>query len=892
MANILSQLVVELLDRVSGPARRVSQSLNGITRSVRDANRAPLSFGDRLDAAITRNNRALDEARGRMVDAVGTLYVLKGALTAPVQSAIQLETALAGLGAKANLSNEQLQSIARSAAEAGQRTNQFTARMIEAQDFLVGMGLDVDRSTRAIESIGKASTATGSDILDMSKAAFSAMQNLRIAPEQLAQSFDIMAKAGKEGGFELRDMAQYLPAITGLASTKGMTGAKGLADIAAALQIVRRTAGDSSEAATNFSNILQKINANDAIRNFAKKGIDIQKVLKDAEAQGASPLEAALRAINRAIGGDLSRLGELFADAQVQKGLIPLLQGMDDYIALREEALGASGVIDDDFARMMETNAEKLKAFQIAWENFKADLGKALIPALGAIAKALTPILEGFGRFVDQYPRLASALVGITVGFVALKAAISAISFIGLMGKGGALSATAFSVRTLGAALMRLRGGAQQAIALQTALAAMSGAKFTGMAKLAVGLKGMVMSVPGIAGLVSVLGRLKAAVAGLGAVQAGAAAFNATNLVGLARLGVALKAVLAAIPGLSAIGSAIVAIGTAAAAISAPVWGTIAVVVAAVAAAGFLLWKYWQRVSAVFRGFASGIWEAVKPAVEWMAPAFEPILALANKIGEGFAWAKGKIVEFFSWLGSFFQQEQLTEGQTAQYENLGRRIAQGLVNAITFIPRKIAELVVAVGSAVAQLGSAIVNGITAAMSGLAAQIGGILQGVVAAIVARMSGFADAGRSLMRAMWDGMVQVFTDMKAWMGRKVDELVNIAKRAGSAVRNFFGGGDSGGNGKAPGARAKGGPISQGSTYLVGERGPELITPGRSGYVNPAGASPQGGPITVSPVFNMTFNGKADPEMTAEHIRRVLRDEVREVFRGVYSDTGMRFA
>jgi phage-related minor tail protein len=89
----------------------------------------------------------------------------------------------------------------------------------------------------------------------------------------------------------------------------------------------------------------------------------------------------------------------------------------------------------------------------------------------------------------------------------------------------------------------------------------------------------------------------------------------------------------------------------------------------------------------------------------------------------------------------------------------------------------------------------------------------------------------------------------------------------------------------------RATGGPVSRGTSYLVGERGPELITAGRSGYVNRAGSFPAGG-INVSPVFNMTFNGRTDAEDVVQQIRRVLRDEVRETFRGVYADAGLRFA
>lgn len=76
--------------------------------------------------------------------------------------------------------------------------------------------------------------------------------------------------------------------------------------------------------------------------------------------------------------------------------------------------------------------------------------------------------------------------------------------------------------------------------------------------------------------------------------------------------------------------------------------------------------------------------------------------------------------------------------------------------------------------------------------------------------------------------------------------------------------------------GMRALGGPISAGRAYLVGERGPEVVTPTRSGYVHPAGASSRmlgandnGGRPPV------TFNiyGATDPEETARIVDRRLR-------------------
>ena len=48
--------------------------------------------------------------------------------------------------------------------------------------------------------------------------------------------------------------------------------------------------------------------------------------------------------------------------------------------------------------------------------------------------------------------------------------------------------------------------------------------------------------------------------------------------------------------------------------------------------------------------------------------------------------------------------------------------------------------------------------------------------------------------------------------------------------------------------GARAGGGPVSSGSTYLVGENGPELFTPGASGSITPNHALGGGGGVSVA--------------------------------------------
>jgi hypothetical protein len=70
--------------------------------------------------------------------------------------------------------------------------------------------------------------------------------------------------------------------------------------------------------------------------------------------------------------------------------------------------------------------------------------------------------------------------------------------------------------------------------------------------------------------------------------------------------------------------------------------------------------------------------------------------------------------------------------------------------------------------------------------------------------------------------------------------------------------------------GFKAMGGPVTSGTSYIVGEQGPELFTPNRSGSITPNHALGGGG----GSVINLTVNGAIDPEGTARAIINVLNN------------------
>jgi len=86
----------------------------------------------------------------------------------------------------------------------------------------------------------------------------------------------------------------------------------------------------------------------------------------------------------------------------------------------------------------------------------------------------------------------------------------------------------------------------------------------------------------------------------------------------------------------------------------------------------------------------------------------------------------------------------------------------------------------------------------------------------------------------------------------------VIEFGSKVGSFVGGLFGGG-----------RAAGGPVMRGTTYLVGEQGPELFTPSSSGSIIPNNALGRG-----SSTISITVNGAIDSESTARQIVQILND------------------
>jgi hypothetical protein len=129
---------------------------------------------------------------------------------------------------------------------------------------------------------------------------------------------------------------------------------------------------------------------------------------------------------------------------------------------------------------------------------------------------------------------------------------------------------------------------------------------------------------------------------------------------------------------------------------------------------------------------------------------------------------------------------------------------------------------------------------------------------------------------------GIITLFANLVGLIDAAVEAVKALARAmADSVVGKAVGAIASGIGGVFGGGRAAGGSVMGGASYLVGEKGPEIFTPGSSGSITPNGAL--GGAT-----YNITVNGALDGEGVARQIVDILN---RSQARGTQGASNLAF-
>ncbi|WP_238553305.1 phage tail tape measure protein, partial [Dickeya sp. DW 0440] len=198
----------------------------------------------------------------------------------------------------------ELDNVIRDSVKFGGGTKEGAA---ETLDTLLASGaVEMDSAKAMLPVLQKYSTATGTDSKDLAQIAIRLKQTFGISDKDIGRALNMAISAGQGGGFELKDMAKWLPQQLALASSTGMKGLDDFSVLLGLNQASAITAGTKDEAGNNAVNLLQKINSQDAA-NAAKKikingkGIDLPGSIAAARGKGMNALDAFVEIVDKVV---------------------------------------------------------------------------------------------------------------------------------------------------------------------------------------------------------------------------------------------------------------------------------------------------------------------------------------------------------------------------------------------------------------------------------------------------------------------------------------------------------------------------------------------------------------------------------------------------------------
>lgn len=401
MSDLSLKLILSAIDR-------------GATAAINKTRASINSLGSTSKGAMGMMARSVDYAATRVNGLALGVGALGGALA--VKNTMGFDHALTMLGNTSGMTAAQLEVVKRKIDALSTTTNQSRGDLLQGLTTLINKGLDPDLALGAIKAIGTAATATGANVDDLSKAAFTMMDTAGIAAKDLPEAINMIAKAGDMGGIELNDMAKAFPTLTAGAKALGLQGKEAIATLAAGLQVALKGAADPSTAANNYANFLQKIASPDAVKEFKKFGVNIESEMKNAVKKGENPLERALEIIQAITGGDKFKLGKLFQDMQVGNFLQPMMQQMEAYRSIKQgiqDPLKGTN-IEIKHSNILKTDVEQAKLLRI-------NLEKAWTALLGEGP------LDLFNKGLVLANEHAGALKGTLVGIAGVLTTLTAV---------------------------------------------------------------------------------------------------------------------------------------------------------------------------------------------------------------------------------------------------------------------------------------------------------------------------------------------------------------------------------------------------------------------------------------------------------------------------------
>jgi len=552
------------------------------------------------------------------------------------------------------------------ARELGATTSFAATEVAAGQDFLAMAGFDPKEITQAMPDMLALSKATGTALDQTSDIASNIMGAYDIPATEMGRIADVLSATTSSANVDLSMLGDTMKYVGPIAKKMNV----GLEESAAMAGLLGNIGIQGSQAGTVMRSMLNRLAsqtgpAKDAIAELGVTTKDaagnlravpdiLQDVVKATDGMGNADQAGYLKAIfGEEAGAGVAQLIEEQGAGQIEK---------------LTAALQSSQGRAQQMADVMADNAAgDLKSLGSAWDDVRIELFESNDGPIRDLIQSVTEIVRNIGDWMKQNPELAATLAKVAAVIAALVTVggALALTIAGLLGPIAA-ARMAFSIlhiKTFPGVTVAAKAAGRAL--LSTGKSALIAAKSTGVKawnfltgkiKAATAATASYRKSNGL--LATVMASSKAALLGVGKTITGAV------LAPLKFLKLAIMGVTKAL-----------------------VMNPIGAIIAAIAVAALLIYKYWEPIKAFFIGMWQGIKEAFAPVGELMTDIFSEVgqvLAPLKPLWDGIASVLGKV---WGWISQLFKPFQATSENLQGATDAGRSFGKIFASVFLFIPK-------------------------------------------------------------------------------------------------------------------------------------------------------------------------------------------------------------
>ncbi|MEI7342898.1 phage tail tape measure protein [Pectobacterium brasiliense] len=327
------RLFNQSLERFGNVSLRSTQVTSRLSQSLSKL----VTNQERLESIQSRQE-TLRSRRGELADDFKTKREQFGSVMKPIVASVtryaSFEAQLRGISVAHGISSEQEKLMGQKLRQSSQQVNQKPDALLGSAGQLLSYGMSPDQATDVAAVLGKTSTASGAALSDLTalSATLDDVFNLKGA-KALEESFSRML-AGTKQGFSMASMTQYATALAPGFTAMGATGNQALSQLVSSLSATKGADTEANTAA-RLESFMNSVGRTDIADSYYNAGVDYNASLKSYMKGGYSQYDAAVQISNRFIDSKGSQFQQLW-DKASKAGNVDAQQSLMQRYGLQE----------------------------------------------------------------------------------------------------------------------------------------------------------------------------------------------------------------------------------------------------------------------------------------------------------------------------------------------------------------------------------------------------------------------------------------------------------------------------------------------------------------------------------------------------------------------------